>query len=81
MHAEPRAGRRWGSSARRGPRSRAARVDADASTSSGTAIRTARRAAEATAAEEEATAAEEEAAEEEEEAAAEEEEELLLGYI
>ena len=41
--------------------SRAARVDADASTSSGTAIRTARRAAEATAAEEEATAAEEEA--------------------
>jgi hypothetical protein len=60
---------------------RAARVDADASMSRGTAIRTARRAAEATAAEEEATAAEEEAAEEEEEAAAEEEEELLLGYI
>ena len=49
---------------------RAARVDADASMSRGTAIRTARRAAEAT--------AEEEAAEEE---AAAEEEELLLGFI
>ena len=47
-----------------------ARVDADASMSRGTAIRTARRAAEAT--------AEEEAAEEE---AAAEEEELLLGFI
>jgi hypothetical protein len=50
---------------------RAARVDADASMSRGTAIRTARRAAEATAEEEEAA---------EEEAAA-EEEELLLGFI
>ena len=60
---------------------RAARVDADASMSRGTAIRTARRAAEATAAEEEATAAQEEAEEEEVEAAAEAEEELLLGYI
>ena len=48
-----------------------ARVDADASMSRGTAIRTARRAAEATAEEEEAA---------EEEAAA-EEEELLLGFI
>ena len=50
---------------------RAARVDADTSMSRGTAIRTARRAAEATAEEEEAA---------EEEAAA-EEEELLLGFI
>jgi hypothetical protein len=48
-----------------------ARVDADASMSRGTAIRTARRAAEATAEEEEAA---------EEEPAA-EEEELLLGFI
>jgi hypothetical protein len=53
---------------------RAARVDADTSMSRGTAIRTARRAAEATAEEggrEEAAAAE----------AAAEEEELLLGFI
>ena len=50
---------------------RAARVDADASMSRGTAIRTARRAAEATAEEEEAA----------EEQAAAEEEELLLGFI
>ena len=60
----------------------AARVDADASMSGRTAIRTARRAAEATAAEEEAgshgQAAEEDVAEEE---AAAEEEELLLGCI
>ena len=54
---------------------RAARVDADASMSRGTAIRTARRTTERAA---EATAEEEEAAEEE---AAAEEEELLLGFI
>ena len=56
---------------------RAARVDADTSMSRGTAIRTARRAAEATAEKEEA-AEEEQAAEEE---ATAEEEELLLGFI